>query len=153
MFPASNANVLSIRGTDDYGWAERFNPPPDYNAATCFMTLGLDVPGASLTKSKDEGADVCKSGTSVATPIAAGIAAVLLGYARIHEEGLPKQLGPRDKEKLTRLWSRTGTSALFEKMATQMGEKWSYLGIHEFEDRSHPMRLALMAEAVRKAKG
>ncbi|KAL7949975.1 hypothetical protein V8C42DRAFT_340860 [Trichoderma barbatum] len=57
-------NVLSIRGTDDTGWMQRFNPPPDYNAKKCFMTLGLNVPGASLTISKDEGADVCKSGTA-----------------------------------------------------------------------------------------
>ncbi|KAI0401131.1 hypothetical protein F4802DRAFT_619154 [Xylaria palmicola] len=152
MFPASNMNVLSIRGTDDYGWAQRFNPPPDYNSATCFMTLGLDVPGASLTTSEHEGADVCKSGTSVATPIAAGIAAMLLGYALIHEEDLQKLLGPR-RMKLAKLWSRTGISALFEKMATEMSEKWSYIGVHKFTELPHEMRLSMMAHAVMEAKG
>ncbi|KAF5701633.1 peptidase S8 subtilisin kexin sedolisin [Fusarium globosum] len=106
MFPAYNKNVLSIRGTDDYGTPQRFNPPPDYDSETCFMTLGLNVPGASLVRSEHQGADICKSGTSVATPIAAGLAAMLLGYARVHEEELQKILGPEDSPKLVRLWGQ-----------------------------------------------
>lgn len=153
MFPAINAQVLSIRGTDDLGWAQRFNPPPDYNAKTCFMTLGVDVPGASLSTSADEGADVCKSGTSVATPIAAGIAAMLLGYARIYEKELQEMLGPQDKAKLSRLWRITGMSVLFEKMATEMTNKWSYLSIRKFTGDSHYMRLATIAGAVKEATG
>ncbi|KAK3935255.1 hypothetical protein QBC46DRAFT_358388 [Diplogelasinospora grovesii] len=153
MFPANNLHVLSIRGTDDYGWAQRFNPPPDYNAKTCFMTLGRNVPGASLTKSEDEGADVCKSGTSVATPIAAGIAAMLLGYARMHENDLQEMVGPRDTAKLSRLWGITGMSALFERMATEMADKWSYLNIHKFTNAPHQMRLSMIAWAVREAVG
>ncbi|RSL41864.1 hypothetical protein CEP53_012505 [Fusarium sp. AF-6] len=55
MFPASHPQVISIRGTDEKGWLQRFNPPPGYNGA-CFMTLGQDVPGAS--RSQDGGAEV-----------------------------------------------------------------------------------------------
>ncbi|KAI1827031.1 peptidase S8/S53 domain-containing protein [Xylaria intraflava] len=153
MFPASDMNVFSIRGTDDYGWAQRFNPPPDYNSATCFMTLGVDVPGASLTRSEHEGADVCKSGTSVATPIAAGIAALLLGYARMHEESLREKLGATGNDKLVKLWTRAGMSTLFEKIATEMLEKWSYLGIHKFTGLEPDLRLSMMALAAMEAKG
>jgi hypothetical protein len=153
MFPASDMHVLSVRGTDDYGWAQHFNPPPDYNARKCFMTLGVDVPGASLSTSQHEGAEVCKSGTSVATPIAAGIAAMLLGYARIHEEHLQEILGPRDAAKLARLWRITGMSVLFEKMATEMTDKWSYLNINKFTAVSHQLRLSMIALAVKEARG
>ncbi|RSL74845.1 hypothetical protein CEP51_011412 [Fusarium floridanum] len=55
MFPASHPQVISIRGTDEKGWLQRFNPPPGDNS-TCFMTLGQDVPGAS--RSQDGGAEV-----------------------------------------------------------------------------------------------
>ncbi|KAF7552213.1 hypothetical protein G7Z17_g4462 [Cylindrodendrum hubeiense] len=153
MFPASSGQVLSIRGSDEFGWPQRFNPPPDYNAKTCFMTLGVDVPGASLSTSEDQGADVCQSGTSVATPIAAGIAAMLLGYARVYEEELHQMLGPHDEAKLSRLWRITGMSALFEKMAEEMANKWSYLNIHKITGDSHSMRLAMIARAVKEAKG
>lgn len=153
MFPANNTFVLSIRGSDSKGWAQSFNPPPDYNAKTCFMTLGLNVPGASLTKSEDEGADVCRSGTSVATPIAAGIAAMLLGYARIHEEEIHKKLGPQGKAKLSRLWGLDGMRVLFEKIATVMADKWSYLDIHKFIDLTDDLRVSMIALAVKEAVG
>nr|RBQ96670.1 hypothetical protein FVER53263_11628 [Fusarium verticillioides] len=152
MFPACNKNVLSIRGTDDYGTPQGFNPPPDYDADTCFMTLGLDVPGASLVKSDHKGADVCKSGTSVATPIAAGLAAMLLGYARVHEKELQKILGPEDSAKLARLWGISGVTSLFKKLATEMTRKWSYLNINKMMQLSHEMRLGMIATAVKEAR-
>ncbi|OBS26151.1 hypothetical protein FPOA_00094 [Fusarium poae] len=152
MFPASNQNVMSIRGSDDRGWACSFNPPPDYNAETCFMTLGVDVPGASLAGSKYKGGEVLKSGTSVATPIAAGIAAMLLGYAKIHEQALKRVLGPRDEVKLQKIRRIAGMSKLFGNMSTEMMEKWSYLNIDKFTDCTDDLRLSMIANAVREAK-
>jgi len=72
------------------------------------MTLGRELSGASLSSSKDSGADVCKTGTSVATPIAAGIAAMLLGYTRIYEEKLCEILRRDDEVKLVRIWNIPG---------------------------------------------
>lgn len=153
MFPANNINVLSIRGTDTLGRAQPFNPPPDYNAKPCFMTLGRDVPGASLKKSKDEGADVCKSGTSVATPIAAGIAAIMLGYAQAYEKDLQRMLKSQDEEKLKRLWKITGMSVLFKNMATKMSAKCLYLNINKFKAVNHEIRLSMIALAVEVSRG
>ena len=98
MFPANHPHVIPIRGTDDKGWLQRFNPPPGYADFNCFMTLGQDVPGAGL--SRDGGMEVCKSGTSVSTPIAAGIAAMLLGYARLYEADLKRLFGTSARERL-----------------------------------------------------
>jgi len=44
-------------------------------------------------------------------------------------------------------------SVLFEKMATEMAEKWSYLNIHKFTNVTHQMRLGMIAWAVREATG
>ncbi|KAI3325795.1 hypothetical protein HD806DRAFT_491247 [Xylariaceae sp. AK1471] len=153
MFPARNRNVFSIRGTDEYGWVQGFNPPPDYNGETCFMTLGKDVPGASLSTSEHGGGEVCQSGTSVATPIAAGIAAMVLGYAKIHENEIWEFLKETEEHKRYKIENIYGMTEFFIGLSTEMLEKWSYLKISEFEDKSHKMRLSDIASAARKAKG
>ncbi|EJP63535.1 Peptidase S8/S53, subtilisin/kexin/sedolisin [Beauveria bassiana ARSEF 2860] len=136
MFPANSPQVFSIRGSDDTGWQQPFNPPPDYDASTCFMTLGKDVPGASLSASKHKGANVCKSGTSVATPIAAGIAAILLGYARIHEKELCQSLQFQHDIMLLSLWKMSGMREMFKNIATTMVDKWAYLSLSKFIKQS-----------------
>ncbi|KAL7962975.1 peptidase S8/S53 domain-containing protein [Trichoderma compactum] len=153
MFPASNPNVFSIRGCDADGCALGFNPPLGRNANIYFMTLGLDIPGPSLAKSKDGGADVYKSGTSVATPIAAGIAAMLLGYARIHEEQLQQRLGDHDESKLSRLWKIFGMTELFKKILPETENKLVYLNLHRFICYSHEMRLVKIESAVTDTRG
>ncbi|KAF4448159.1 hypothetical protein F53441_8394 [Fusarium austroafricanum] len=105
MFPASHPQVMSIRGTDTKGWLERFSPPPGDNG-TCFMTLGKDVPGASL--SQDGSTEICQSGTSTSTPIAAGIAAMVLSYARLNEGVLEERCGTWQT---SHLWTTMGMSS------------------------------------------
>jgi len=136
-------HVLSIRATEVNGWALHLNPPPDYSGKTCFMTLGQEVPGASLSSSKDGGAEVCKTGTSVATPIAAGIAAMLLGYTRVYEKELCQRLGREDEAKLVRIWNITGMSMLFEKMASENEQQVVVLAHQQTyrEVASHEVRL------------
>ena len=95
MFPANHPHVISIRGTDDKGWLQRFNPPKGFTGLNCFMALVQDVPGAGL--SRDGGVEVFKSGTSVSTPIAAGIAGILLSYVRLFGDDLKEFLGDRDR--------------------------------------------------------
>lgn len=73
MFPASHDAVICIRATDSNGVYQPFNLPKDIDEGEVFGTLGVDVPAASLGDFP-----VPKSGTSVASAIAAGIAATLV---------------------------------------------------------------------------
>ncbi|KAK4444753.1 hypothetical protein QBC34DRAFT_334442 [Podospora aff. communis PSN243] len=131
MFPASHPQVISIRGTDDKGWLQRYNPPPGYDSSNCFMTLGQDVPGAGL--SRGGGGEVVKSGTSVSTPIAAGIAGMLLSYARLFEQDL-KEFEGRCGTRRERLATMQGMRGLFRKLSTEMLDKWYYLSAEPFLD-------------------
>ncbi|RMJ09255.1 hypothetical protein CDV36_011131 [Fusarium kuroshium] len=142
MFPASHPQVISIRGTDEKGWLQRFNPPPG-DSGTCFMTLGQDVPGAS--RSQDGGAEVCKSGTSTSTPIAAGIAAMVLGYARLYENELERRSGAWESSKL---WTTAGMSSMFRIMSTKMQQGCFYLSADGFIRKNHEGRLAMMMQAA-----
>jgi hypothetical protein len=148
MFPAHESHVLSIRGTDEFGWPQHFNPPKDYNARKCFMTLGVDVPGASLSTSEHEGADVCKSGTSVATPIAAGIAATMLGYTRLFEDDIRTFLQKDQVPKLRNIWKISGMTALLAQMATEMTDRWSYLHLNKFSKMTQRMISSKIADAA-----
>ncbi|KAF7161736.1 hypothetical protein CNMCM5623_007223 [Aspergillus felis] len=98
MFPASSPSVMSIRGSDAKGWLQLFNALPDPHNTKCFMTLGQCVPGASLSRDN-------------------GIAALILGYARVHEEELKGRLG-EDKHKLSKLWQISGMRAMFAAIST-----------------------------------
>lgn len=149
MFPARSKNVISIRGTDDLGWMQSFNPPANFNGETCFMTLGVNVPGASLTTSEHEGGEVCDSGTSFATPIAAGLAALVLGYAKIYEGELWQKLKDSEQHKRFNIEKISGMTAFFTRLASEMLTKWSYLDIRKFEDKPHDLRLAEIANAAR----
>lgn len=77
--------VFSIRGTNSVGEHDkRFNPSLDKTSTVkVFGTLGVDVPTASRGKTEVE---VIRTGTSIATAIAAGIAALLLGYINLRGE-------------------------------------------------------------------
>ncbi|KAH8433753.1 uncharacterized protein LDX57_011387 [Aspergillus melleus] len=75
MFPAYLDSVISVRGTNANGNFEDFNPPRSEREVAVFGTLGVDVPAAGLAAD-----EVYKSGTSVATAVAAGIAGILLAY-------------------------------------------------------------------------
>ncbi|CAM1501764.1 Fc.00g037480.m01.CDS01 [Cosmosporella sp. VM-42] len=74
-FPATNRNVICIHASDGKGKDGRISPQPVGNDDN-FMTLGMAVPLTWLSK------EVVRSGTSFATPIAAGIAADVLEISR-----------------------------------------------------------------------
>ena len=74
-FPATNRNVICIHASDGKGKDGRISPQPVGNDDN-FMTLGIAVP--LIWQSND----VFRSGTSFATPIAAGMAADVLEIAK-----------------------------------------------------------------------
>ncbi|KAG4444053.1 hypothetical protein IFR05_000513 [Cadophora sp. M221] len=75
--PASVPGVICIHAADGFGDPASFNPTADEGDDN-FSTAGVGI------ESKWKGNPVFKSGTSFATPVAAGIAASILDFARTH---------------------------------------------------------------------
>jgi hypothetical protein len=79
-WPAKEPGVICVHSGDGYGTPSRFTPSPKENMK--IMVLGECVSSAWPQKLKELGNHKHMSGTSCAAPIAAGIAAVVLDYAR-----------------------------------------------------------------------
>ncbi len=143
MFPARHDYVISVRGTNIEGTFQEFNPPPRRDGPAVYGTLGKVVPSAGLCSHDEE---VCKSGTSVATPIAAGIAAMLLGYAEFgcHKGKLQEYISRK-------LRTRDGMRAMFDYMSVYMGEKRFYICPRKFLGIGEPEQWAAMTTAVSNA--
>jgi len=75
-YPASLPGVICIHASDGYGTPAEFNPTPE--SGDNFSTVGIAIDSAW------KGKPVLRSGTSFATPVAAGIAANILEFARTH---------------------------------------------------------------------
>ncbi|RTE84122.1 hypothetical protein BHE90_001332 [Fusarium euwallaceae] len=79
-WPASRMDVFCVHSADGLGNPSTFTPSPQDNMR--IMVLGESVQSAWPSKFKAKGDQKHMSGTSCAAPIAAGIAAVVLDYAR-----------------------------------------------------------------------
>ena len=109
-FPANIVGqVIKISSTDGWGSISRWNPSESKNGDN-FSVLGEAVRSA-WPAHLNQGTDQRKSGTSIATPIAAGIAALVLEFAIQR----PQYITNRDREIL---WRYEGMRAIFAKMAT-----------------------------------
>ena len=129
MFPARHDSVIAVRGTDTKGKFQSFNPSMGEFEKVAFGTLGLQVPVTTLDC--DSGY-VPQSGTSVATAIAAGIAAMLLRY-------VSRKTG-EDNHRLVhdKLRTREGMLAMFKALSTRTLDKgylylapWALRGISD----------------------
>ena len=110
-YPASKQGfVFCINATDGEGTPAGFNPPHGPNLDN-YSTLGIAVESTWKISPKPSSVDCVRrmSGTSMATPIAAGIAALVLEFARCNVT----QIG--DSE-CTRLHSYDGIRTMFEEM-------------------------------------
>ncbi|KAH8199180.1 hypothetical protein TruAng_006649 [Truncatella angustata] len=101
-FPARHDSVIAIHSTTRDGVPSRFNPPSE--ETDNFATIGEAVeslwPVPLCNKDDNESCIASKSGTSFATPIAVGIAAFVLQYAKetldpTHVQLLKKPRGMR----------------------------------------------------------
>jgi hypothetical protein len=136
-FPASNPLVISIRATNHNGEFLDYNPFSDpAKDGRYFGTLGDNVVSAWRVEDATGSRMRCQSGTSVATPIAAGIAASMLEYIRhVHrcrEERLVEEMGQaqlgaftKTKERLEReiAAGRETFSDMWDKVRTKEGIK------------------------------
>lgn len=145
MFPARHDQVFSIRATDYHGAFQKFNPAADALETHIFGTLGKEVPGVWLSTHDQE---VYKTGTSIATPIAAGIAATILGYARL---GISSKRFGKDAH-IERLWTRRGMTLAFKNISCPMDGRYFYLYPQDFlGERGEIERAAILIDAVRFA--
>lgn len=119
-FPARLPSVISIRATNSEGQFQDFNPPLRRRLENAIGTLGCDVPGA--WKHDFDGTAKYCSGTSVATAVAAGLAAVLLGYVQT-------QSGRESFKKVNRtLRTREGMQEIFLELSQEsLNERFLYL--------------------------
>ena len=135
MFPARHHAVCSVRATDHLGRFLGLNPPPNPFGADVLGTLGKCVAGAGVCGSEE----VVKTGTSVATPIAAGIAATILSYGQVRcRDNFLNQ------EMVSILKRRHGMRSMLLQLATRMGDKEHYLHVGRFQQASDRERDAMV---------
>jgi Subtilase family len=140
-YPARKEQVICIYATDGKGEPYRSNPTPIGNSYR-FATLGEGVKSA-WPKGLKKGAapEQRMTGTSFATPIAAGIAACLLEFAIVH--GMPDN-------SYSSLRTRQGMQAVFGKLLVDVRKELHY--IHPWrlfsESREPPDILLLMKDTL-----
>jgi subtilisin family serine protease len=141
-FPATHPYVISIRATRPNGAPWDRNPPIGTHREA-FGTLGTDVSAAWL---RSEPRGKILSGTSVATPIAAGMAAMLLGYAEADAEV--------DNEIFERLKTKDGMGGLFREISTKYTDGFHYIDPSDFwgADVEDKTRRAMMVTAATRRK-
>ncbi|KLU90810.1 hypothetical protein MAPG_10661 [Magnaporthiopsis poae ATCC 64411] len=124
LFPASDPNVIAVRGTNEWGeFVRRYNPDPHDSKADLvrFGTLGENIPYDLLDR------HAVKSGCSFATPIFAGLVAdVLQCFDYVCErEQLRRHL--RTKEGLVALLKLDCLTQIVNRT-----ERWHYLAPWDF---------------------
>ncbi|KAB8213018.1 peptidase S8/S53 domain-containing protein [Aspergillus novoparasiticus] len=124
-FPAKHPSVISIRATDSLGTFLKTNPENRSECPTVFGAIGDDIP----EHLQQFYPDVSLPGSSAATAIAAGIAAIMLAYVLV----LPQLVKTEHGEAiLKRLWTPEGMRKMFMKMSDDMGQRRRFLNPSKF---------------------
>ena len=114
FYPARDSNVICVGTTD--AWGNRWKQSPDSMLnGTIFATLGVSVPAAWPNNSKSS----AESGSSVSTPIVAGIASVLINVAR--QGSINPSYKPFMSQCANKLKEPDGMKALFKKISNGSG--------------------------------
>ena len=141
MWPAQHEFVFDIRATDHMGSLPRLNAPSGLGVDNVYGTLGENVEGAWP---RSENGYKIDSGTSYATPIAAGIASLVLDAAKLSLDDEENYL---KSNRFGNLLTKRGMHLVFKDdlMSQQMPTNIRYLRPHKFfwrnsEDRSYSLK-------------
>lgn len=117
-WPARANEVIGISSTDGNGQRSSFNPHDD-GSYTIFYALGEAVEVACPSHLGRHRNKTCVSGTSFANPVAAGLAANVLGFARLAVESM-NTVKEREGwlDMLDKLKSKDGMKAIFRHRMT-----------------------------------
>ncbi|KAK2611671.1 hypothetical protein N8I77_005001 [Diaporthe amygdali] len=122
-FPARHHSVTSIYATNYKGIFSDSNPKIEIGNKVVMGTFGDDLPGDICTAFERRfGRNVCQPGSSIATAVAAGIAATMLAYVTV----LPKlvSMDIDTVRQLRWMWETAGMEAVLKKgMARPQGEQ------------------------------
>ncbi|KIX05940.1 uncharacterized protein Z518_03914 [Rhinocladiella mackenziei CBS 650.93] len=110
-WPARKDGVIAVHVTDGLGTAVNINPSNEGDV--CFATLGCGI--KHTWYNEDDQGEVYISGTSFATPIAVGIAANVMEYARRRVDDL-------NEERKKRLYSAGCMKQIFRAMSDKRGD-------------------------------
>ena len=144
-FPARLKNVFCIGAADGKGYDAGFNPP--FLGSEKYSALGAAVLGADVDTSgllDGHSTTSRRMGTSTATPIAAGIAAVFLEYTRQFVD-LPQ--GPENTTRMRKLF--LGMSKSTVQLPYRYLVPWSLFG-PSFDERK---AREVIKEILRRSPG
>lgn len=114
-FPARHQSVISVRATDCQGIFSASNPPITDRKDVVLGTFGDNLPARLNDEITQRfGSHICRPGSSIATAVAAGIAASTIAYADVLSTVLGMQPG---KHLVKRLKRTEGMRTLLERMA------------------------------------
>lgn len=138
-YPANQHEVIPIFSADGQGKESSFSPFP-VSGLDNFSTLGEALPFF-----RGRGPDERRSGTSFATPIAAGIAALTMDYI-IHMD-----LAEEDKAYVERVKTLKGMQSVMRLLASNNGRQSSYIAPwHLFCAHRKAQVAPLLIDALKK---
>lgn len=153
-YPAWNSRVFCIYSLNEYGLPSCFNPSPDEQSGCGGGVDGLSIVGehvrgawpSQLSPGGVNHHTRTMSGTSFATPVAAALAACVLGFARLKFE--PGRL----ENSFLNLAGYDGMRSVLFKMTTKKERGYRCLNPHRFFDRAEQEILADIWRALNPRK-
>ncbi|KAK7424537.1 hypothetical protein QQX98_000502 [Neonectria punicea] len=119
-FPARHPAVISMYATNRHGTFLEFNSRRPNNGTHILGTFGDGIPPNIRSEFETEYRGVCQPGSSVATAVASGMAAIMLAYIAVLPKLIPSAPSSQTLGALRRAHDSRGMVAAFRAMAQEM---------------------------------